>query len=141
MHKVGLRKCKDGPWVKEQEYLAKYSPSRRTLIPAEHKVVATIEESSDDTLSYVSVHINENKSSMDEPEWQTVQPNIRHKKRMSTKERNDLKIVQRSERSATEFAEGQSTVAEVAESFLRNLETENDEFHDAFIKEIVYCLH
>ena len=58
---------------------------------------------------------------------------------MSIKERKDLKIVRRSERSATEFAEGQSTVAEVAESFLRNLETDYDEFHDAFIKEIVCC--
>ena len=84
-------------------------------------MVARVEESSDDTSSYVSVHINEDKSSMDEPELQTVQPNIRSKKRMSAKERKDLKNVQRSERSATEFAEGQNTVAEVAESFLRNL--------------------
>ena len=58
---------------------------------------------------------------------------------MSAKERKDLNNVQRSERSAIEFAEGQSTVAEVAESFLRNLETEYDDFHDAFIKGVVYC--
>ena len=94
---------------------------KEDLIPEEHRVVATIEESSDDTLSYVSVHINEDKSSLDEPEWQRVQPNFRHKKRMSIKERKDLNIVRRSEKSATEFAEGQNTVAEMAESFLRNL--------------------
>ena len=101
-------------------------------------MVASVEESSDDTSSYVSVHINDDKSSMDEPEWQTVQPNIKHKKRMSAKERKDLKNVQRSERSATEFAEGQNTVAEVAESFLRNLWTENDELNDDFTDEVVY---
>ena len=100
-------------------------------------MVASVEESSDDTSSYVSVHINDDKSSMDEPEWQTVQPNIRPKKRMSAKERKDLKNVQRSERSAIEFAEGQNTVAEVAESFLRNLLTENDKFDD-FTDEVVY---
>ena len=101
-------------------------------------MVARVEESSDDTSSYVSVHINEDKSSMDEPEWQTVQPNITHKKRMSAKERKDLKNVQRSERSATEFAEGQNTVAEVAESFLRNLWTENDDLNNDFTDEVVY---
>ena len=74
---------------------------------------------------------------MDEPEWQTVQQNIRHKKRMSAKERMDLKNVQRSERSALEFAEGQNTVAEVAESFVRNLWTDNDKLNDDFTYEVV----
>ena len=59
MHELGLRKCRGGPWVTEAAYLANYASSKRTLIPMEHKVVATIEESSDDTPSYVSVHTNE----------------------------------------------------------------------------------
>ena len=35
-------------------------------------------------------------------------------------------------------AEGQNTVAEVAESFLRNVWIENDELNDDFTHEVVY---
>ena len=71
---------------KRHAYLANYASSNRTLIQMEHNVVATIEESCDDTSSYVFVYTNKNQSPMDEPEWRTAQPSISHKKRMCVKE-------------------------------------------------------
>ena len=59
MHELGLRKCRGGPWVTEAAYLANYASSKRTLTPMEHKVVATIEEPSDDTPSHVSTPTKE----------------------------------------------------------------------------------
>ena len=104
--------------------------------------VATIEESSEDTSSCISVQINEQQISVDEPEWQTVHPNNTHKqnkKRMTVKSRKELKALQRSEESAKAFAIAQSAIAEVATSFLRTMETESDELHDELMKETVHC--
>ena len=142
MHELGLRTCEGGPWLTEGAWNEHYAPLRRTLESLGDDAVATIEESSEDTSSYISVQINEQQTSVDEPEWQTVQPNNTHKnnkKRMTVKNRKELKALQRSEESAKAFAIAQSAVAEVATSFLRNMETESDEFHDELMNETVHC--
>ena len=59
MHELGLRKCEGGPWLTEGAWNEHYAPLRRTLKSVGDDAVATIEESSEDTSSYISVHINE----------------------------------------------------------------------------------
>ena len=92
MHELGLRKCRDGPWVTEGAYAEHYATPKKILIPIEHNAVATIEESCDDTWSHVSVYTNKDKSPMDEPEWRTAQPSTSHRKRMSVKEGTSPKL-------------------------------------------------
>ena len=58
---------------------------------------------------------------------------------MTVKNRKELKALQRSDESAKAFAIAQSAIAEVATSFLRNMETESDEFHDELMNETVHC--
>ena len=55
---------------------------------------------------------------------------------MTAKQRRNVKTIQRAEKSATDFARAQSTVTEVAESFLRNMEMENDAFNKSFAQEV-----
>ena len=90
MHELGLRTCEGGPWLTEGAWNEHYALLRRTLKSVVDDAVATIEESSEDTSSYISVQINEQQISVDEPEWQTIQPNNTHKnnkKRMTVKTR------------------------------------------------------
>ena len=55
---------------------------------------------------------------------------------MMAKQRRDVKAVQRAEKSATDFAISQSTVTEVAEGFLRNMEIKNDAFNKGCAQEV-----
>ena len=134
MHASGFRKCRGGPWLTEADCIDHHASSKMTL----REKLRMIEESIEDSSSYVSVQVND-EGSVDEVEWQTIQPKNAHKKnkkRFSAKQRRNVKAVQRAEKSATDFAIVQSTVTEVAEGFLRNMEIENGAVNEGFAQEV-----